>query len=82
MPITISDQKSITITHSYINGTTWFIKFLSRVHAHVKSWSVKEGSHQENIADITLERLNSGGHSGTTTGNAGRKIFPKNWFLF
>lgn len=28
-PITTSDQTSITITHSYINGTSWFLKVSS-----------------------------------------------------
>ena len=29
-PITTSSQKSITLTHAYINGTSWFIKLLTR----------------------------------------------------
>ena len=31
-PLTTSDQTRITITHSYINGTTWFLKVLYRCH--------------------------------------------------
>lgn len=31
MPLTISDQWSITVTHSYINETRWFCKFLYMV---------------------------------------------------
>lgn len=30
-PISDSDQHSITITHSYINGTSWFLKVLYRL---------------------------------------------------
>ena len=93
MPMTISDQRSITVTHSYINGSKWFIKFLGRVITCVKKWSLKEKSPQEILvghantkilkeikegADITMEKLNSGGHSGTTTtGNTGRKFFSQ-----
>ena len=39
-PLTTSDQRSITITHQLINGTSWFIKFLIRVHFHVFKWWV------------------------------------------
>ena len=90
-PLTESDQRSITITHSYINGTQWFCKFLSRVIAKVNKWSLKSYSRQDqsvkvakdkllerikNLTGLTLEQLNKGGHSGTTTtGNAGREFF-------
>lgn len=91
MPLTISDQRSITITHSYINGTRWFIKFLSRVLAKALKWSFPKASRQFKLIEfqkerilkiiqsktgLTLERLNKGGRSGTTTtGNAGRRFF-------
>ena len=35
-PISDSDQHGITITHSYINGTTWYMKMLYRCHADIK----------------------------------------------
>ena len=91
MPMTISDQRSITITHSYINGTHWFCKFLPRVMTNVKKWSLKSTSRQAILVDykkdvmldkikavtgVTLEKLNKGGRSGTTTtGNSGRIFF-------
>ena len=45
-PLTTSDQRSITITHQVINGTSWFIKFLIRVHSHVFKWLVGKYSSQ------------------------------------
>ena len=41
--ITTSDQMSITITHSYINGTTWFLKVLYRCHADHPQWIESTG---------------------------------------
>ena len=37
-PITTSDQHSICITHSYINGTTWFLKLLYRCYSNYRCW--------------------------------------------
>ena len=37
-PLTTSDQTSITVTHSYINGTTWFLKVLYRCHINYHHW--------------------------------------------
>ena len=45
-PLTTSDQRSITITHQLINGTSWFIKFLIRLHTHVFKWRVGKYSSQ------------------------------------
>ena len=38
-----SDQQSITITHTYINGTAWYLKLLYRCHADYKKWIEKAG---------------------------------------
>ena len=37
-PLTMSDQHSITITHSYINVTTWFLKLMYRLNAEYFVW--------------------------------------------
>ena len=42
-PISDSDQHSITITHSYINGTTWYLKLLYRCNIDYKVWDMKAG---------------------------------------
>ena len=38
-PLTTSSQQNITITHSYINGLSWFVKMLTRCHADSPRWS-------------------------------------------
>ena len=48
-PLTISDQKSICITHSYINVTGWFLKVLVRLNASWLSWKEKENCYGEHI---------------------------------
>ena len=76
---------------STVQDARWFCKFLPRVMTRMKKWSVNSASHDARIvefakekmlgdikekANITLERLNKGGHSGTTTtGNTGRDFF-------
>ena len=37
-PITNSDQYSITITHSYINVTSWFLKVFYRLNVEYFAW--------------------------------------------
>lgn len=89
-PITDSDQHSITITHSYINGTTWFLKMLYRCNIDYKVWEKKAGysEHldkskakvQEVIKKKTglcLDYVNSaGGKGGTSTdGKQGRRFY-------
>ena len=37
-PLTTSDQRSICITHAYINGTTWFLKLLYRCFIDYQCW--------------------------------------------
>ena len=41
-PLTTSDQHSITITHSYINITTWFLKLLYRLNQEYFVWREKK----------------------------------------
>ena len=87
-PLTDSDQHSITVTHSYINCTSWFVKFLGRIKREFFIWVEKKtilGEHirrgTEEVLDIIfedtgipLERVN-GSKSGTSTdGNSGRRF--------
>ncbi len=89
-PISDSDQHCITITHSYINGTTWFLKMLYRCNIDYKVWDMKAGysdhlikskeTVQEEIKKKTglrLDYVNSaGGKGGTSTdGKQGRRFF-------
>ena len=90
-PITTSDQMSITITHSYINGTTWFLKVLYRCHADHPQWIESTGpsgdpirkSKEEVLKKIRLETglildqcSTAGSKGGTTTnGPQGRRFY-------
>ena len=89
-PLSDSDQHSITITHSYINGCTWFLKMLYRCHSDWPKWEQKAGlgqhldrSKKEVRDKIKLEtglRLDyvcsAGGKGGTSTdGKQGRRFF-------
>ena len=92
-PITSSDQHSVTITHAYINGTGWFLKFLYRCHIDYRSWiehSDPRGEpirrskervlkHLEENHGLILDRCAAGGEkTGTsTTGNQGRRFFSE-----
>ena len=80
-PLTTSDQTNITITHSYINVTTWFLKLLYRCHIDFKNWTEKSGplgdpirNAKDRVLDniladtgLNLDRCSSGGHGGTST---------------
>ena len=89
-PLSDSDQHSITITHSYINGCTWFLKLLYRCHSDYQRWEQKAGFGQhlntskegvrEKITKETGLRLDyvcsAGGKGGTSTdGKQGRRFF-------
>ena len=92
-PLTTSDQASITVTHSYINGTTWFLKVLYRCHAGYQQWIEKSGPRGEPIREakdrvlekiyqetgLYLDRVNAaGGKGGTSTnGPQGRQVFSE-----
>ena len=91
-PLTTSDQTSITITHSYINVTTWFLKLLYRCHIDFKNWIEKQGplgdpirNAKDRVLDkiladtgLNLDRCSSGGHGGTSTnGPQGRRFFSE-----
>ena len=43
-PLTISDQRNITLTHAYINNTRWFVKLLTRCHIDYRNWIRKTDS--------------------------------------
>ena len=91
-PLTTSDQTSITITHCYINVTTWFLKLLYRCHIDYKTWIEKSGplgdpihNSKEKVLDkiladtgLKLDRCSSGGYGGTSTnGPQGRRFFSE-----
>ena len=91
-PYTTSDQRSITITHQYINVTSWFIKLLSRVHIDYLRWEEKKTclgdpirrstervlDRIEEVTGLRLEQVQSSGHGGTSTdGNSGRRFFSE-----
>ena len=93
MQISTSDQMSITITHSYINVTTWFLKVLCRCHIDSKWWIEKSrpvGDHIRLSKDkvlntilqatgLYLDRCNTAfGKGGTSTnGPQGRRFFSE-----
>ena len=92
-PITTSSQKSITLTHTYINGNSWFIKFLTRCHINHRSWKDKAGPNRQLLkaskervlyqievaTGLDLERVNSAGAKGgtLTTGAQGCRFFSE-----
>ena len=55
-PLTTSDQTNITITHSYINVTTWFLKLLYRCHIDFKSWIEKSGPLGDPIRNAKVQK--------------------------
>ena len=92
-PITSSDQMNITITHSYINITTWFLKIIYRCHIDCQQWVEKSGPLGEPIRSskeyclktiyqstgLYLDQCNrAGGKGGSSTdGPQGRRFFSK-----
>ena len=89
-PLSNSDQHCITITHSYINGTSWFLKVLYRCYANWPVWVVRAGYKdrlskskddvREAIANATglrLDYVNSVCAKGgtSTDGKQGRRFF-------
>lgn len=90
--MTTSNQESITITHSYINGTNWFLKMLARCHFDIRTWIESKDPRGDPIrratsavsdvlANIGLpigQCASSGGKGGTsTTGALGRRVFSE-----
>ena len=57
MPITNSDQKYLTITHTYINGTRWACKFLAYLMAGHHNWQLAKDSHREFLVKKQKEKL-------------------------
>ena len=82
-PLTTSDQHSITITHSYINVTSWFLKILYRINSETFIWEeskevvepIREGKKKvfQMIVEQTgmiLDVVCSGGAKGGTATDA------------
>lgn len=89
MPLTKSDQRNITITHTFINGASCFFKFLIRVVLDYRHWIEHKDPRgqplrnekarlQKHIRDKTGLRIDecaSSGFGGTSTdGNTGRRF--------
>ena len=90
--ITTSDQTSITVTHSYINVTSWFVKFLARCNANCQKWVEKSDHRGDPIrrgkdrvlkaiyeeTGLYFEKVDSTGKGGSSTnGNQGRRFFSE-----
>ncbi|CAF1567730.1 unnamed protein product, partial [Didymodactylos carnosus] len=48
-PVSTNDQHFITITHQYINGTSWFLRIMSHMRADILWWIVLGKDKQERI---------------------------------
>ncbi|CAF4068911.1 unnamed protein product [Rotaria sordida] len=49
-PLSINDQHFITITHQYINGTSWILKIMSHMRANILSWIIHGKDKQNRIS--------------------------------
>ena len=82
------------MTHSYINGVTWFLKVLYRCRADHLHLVEKSGPQGEPIRQareqvlkaihegtgLYLDKVNSTGKGGTSTdGNQGRRFFQRRY---
>ncbi|CAF3043672.1 unnamed protein product [Rotaria sp. Silwood2] len=79
--LSINDQHFITITHQYINGTTWVLSIMAHMRADIFSWIIRGKDKQERILKenktiletiqskigLRLDQYNS---SSSTTGGA------------
>ncbi|CAF1096979.1 unnamed protein product [Didymodactylos carnosus] len=90
-PLSSSDHHYITLTHQYINGTTWFLNIFYRIKANLLMWAIRgEDSqsklkaakqsvlkHIEEYTGLKLDQCDSSsGNRGTsTTGSQGRRFF-------
>ena len=89
-PISDSDQHCITITHSYINGCSWFLKIMYRCHADYPIWVERAGykqvldSSKNKVRDTIKEKTGlmlgyvctAGAKGGTSTdGKQARRFF-------
>ena len=52
-PITKSNQVHITVTHSLINCTNWFLKLLARLECQYYKWVERSGPYGEHIRKAT-----------------------------
>ena len=87
-PLSTSDHHYLTLTHQYINGTSWFLKLFYRLKANLLLWTVRgsEGQdklnkakkdilkHIEEITGLRLDQVDSSGGT-STNGPQGRRFF-------
>ena len=93
IPLTSSDQHSITILHSFINVLGWFLKLLYRCHASYETWLERKTVIGEpirrakervltiikNATGMTLDQVSGANDkSGTSNdGNQARRFFSQ-----
>ena len=91
--VTTSDQRSVCITHGYINGTNWFLKLLYRCYTDYRCWVEHADPRGDHIRKAKKEVLSilydkhgltldqcAGAceKTGTsTTGGQGRRLFSE-----
>ena len=49
-PLSSNDQHFITITHQYIDGTSWILKIMCHMRAHTLSWVIDDKDKQDRIS--------------------------------
>ena len=49
-PLSSNDQHFITIIHQHINGTSWILKIMSHMRAHILSWVIDDKDKQDRIS--------------------------------
>lgn len=90
-PLSTSDHHYITLTHQYINGTTWYLNIFYRISSNLLVWTIRGEENQaklkvakysvlkhiEENTGLKLDQCDSSsGNTGTsTTGSQGRRFF-------
>ena len=90
-PLSSSDHHYLTLTHQYINGTSWFLHILYRAKANLLTWAIRGEENQKRLktakdsvvtsiqekTGLKLDQMDSSaGNTGTsTTGQQGRRFF-------
>jgi hypothetical protein len=91
MPVSTSDHLTMCVTHSWINGANWLVKFLARVNQHIFQWQEKSDARGRHIRigtekvtkllkdqfGLTINQVCQSGSKGggSTDGNTGRRLF-------
>ena len=60
VPLSECDHAFITVTHQYLNATSWFLKILYHLKANLLQWSARGEINQKKIAkNAKLENSSS-----------------------